>query len=241
MAETETKQSTRDPNHTRTSNAKSNSLRAAVLGSNDGVVSVSSIILGVAGASSNRTAVIAAGIAGLAAGALSMAAGEYVSVSSQRDIEHAYIATEKWRLEQHPEEEFDDLADVYEKKGLSKETARKVVEELTAHNAIKAHLDAEFHIDEKDLSSPTAAALSSLGAFTAGGLIPLAAVSFVPARERIIGTVVAVLFTLTLTGYISAKVSRASLPKVIARVIIGGAAAMLITYAIGHIFGGIVG
>lgn len=237
---TDTAQSTKDPNHIKASNAKLNSLRAAVLGANDGVVSVSSIILGVAGATDSRTAILTAGIAGLAAGALSMAAGEYVSVSSQRDTEHAFITTEKWRLKHHPEEEFEDLAATFERKGLTAATARQVATELTAHNPVKAHLDAEFGIDEEDLSSPTAAALASLVSFTAGGLIPLLAVLIVSPRIRLIGTVIAVLITLGVTGFASATVSRASRSRVIVRVVIGGALAMLVTYGIGHFFGSII-
>jgi VIT1/CCC1 family predicted Fe2+/Mn2+ transporter len=234
--------STRDPNHTKASNAKLNSLRAAVLGANDGVVSVSSIILGVAGATDSRNSILAAGIAGLAAGALSMAVGEYVSVSSQRDTEHTFIRTEKWRLKHHPEEEFEDLAATFQEKGLSSATAHQVAKELTAHNAIKAHLDAEFGIDEEDLSSPTGAALASFVAFTAGGLVPLCATLLASGHQgRIIATVSAVLVALALTGYISAKVGRAPRLRAIARVVVGGAVAMLITYGIGHLFGRIVG
>ena len=241
MSDGSASQSTKDPSHTKASNAKLNSLRAAVLGANDGVVSVSSIILGVAGATNNRNAILAAGIAGLAAGALSMAVGEYVSVSSQRDTEHAFITTEKWRLEHPPEEEFDDLAATFERKGLSAETARQVAKELTAHNPVKAHLDAEFGIDEEDLSSPTAAALASLVSFTVGGLIPLCAVSLVWPSARLMSTVIAVLITLAVTGYASATVSRASHRRVMFRVVVGGALAMIITYGIGHLFGRIIG
>ncbi len=236
------KTTTKDPNHTKASNAKLNSLRAAVLGANDGVVSVSSIILGVAGATDSRNAILAAGIAGLAAGALSMAVGEYVSVSSQRDTEHAFITTEKWRLKHHPEEEFEDLAATFQAKGLSAETAHQVAKELTEHDVIKAHLDAEFGIDEEDLSSPTAAALSSFLAFTAGGLVPLIATLAAPSHtSRIVATVVAVLVALALTGFISGTVSRAPRFRVVARVVIGGAIAMLITFGIGHLFGRITG
>lgn len=239
MAETT---ATKDPAHSKASNAKLNSLRAAVLGANDGIVSVSSIILGVAGATDNRNAILAAGIAGLAAGALSMAVGEYVSVSSQRDTEHAFIKTEKWRLENHPDEEFEDLAATFQAKGLSAKTAHQVAKELTEHDVIKAHLDAEFGIDEEDLSSPTAAALSSFLAFTAGGLVPLIATMLAPGHmSRIVATVVAVLIALALTGYISATVSRAPRARVVTRVIVGGALAMLITFGIGHLFGRITG
>jgi VIT1/CCC1 family predicted Fe2+/Mn2+ transporter len=232
---------TRDPNHSKASNVKLNSLRAAVLGANDGVVSVSSIILGVAGATSSRNSILAAGIAGLAAGALSMAAGEYVSVSSQRDTEHAFIKTEKWRLRHHPEEEFNDLAATFERKGLTSVTARQVAQELTEHDAIRAHLDAEFSIDEEDLSSPAHAALASLAAFILGGLVPLCVTLQVGRQYRLLATVAAVLATLALTGYASATVSRTAHPRVIMRVVAGGAIAMLITFSIGTLFRRLVG
>jgi VIT1/CCC1 family predicted Fe2+/Mn2+ transporter len=231
----------KDPDHVKASSAKLNALRAAVLGANDGVVSVASIILGVAGATSSRNTILAAGIAGLVAGALSMAAGEYVSVSSHRDAEEAFIREEKLRLKNYPDEEFDDLTAVYQRKGLSRATARLVVKELTEHNAVKAHLDAEFNIDENDLIDPVAAAVASFVSFTLGGLIPLCAVLVVGARVRILGTVIAVLVTLAVTGYASAKVSRASRLPVILRVVIGGALAMLVTFGIGNLFGRIVG
>lgn len=226
--------------HAKVSNARLNSLRAAVLGANDGIVSVSSIILGVVGAGVARSGIFAAGLAGLAAGALSMAVGEYVSVSSQRDTEQAYITEEKWHLEQHPQEEFDDLTATFEAKGLSKETARQVARELTEHDAIKAHLDAELHLDEEDLSSPTAAALASLSAFAVGGVVPLFAVIFAAQQYRVITVVAAVIAALIVTGYLSAAVGHAPKPRAIIRVALGGAAAMLITFAIGHLFGGAV-
>lgn len=232
--------SRRHPAHARVSNVKLNSLRAAVLGANDGLVSVSSIILGVAGATNDRVAILAAGLAGLAAGALSMAVGEYVSVSSQRDTEEAYIVLEKQRLEQYPQQEFDDLTATFQHKGLSPSTARQVASELTAHDVIKAHLDAEFNINEADLSSPVAAAIASLAAFTVGGSIPLAAVLAVGPHYRIVATIIAVLIALAVAGYLSARASHASRLRATARVVLGGAAAMCITYGIGHLFGRII-
>ncbi len=220
------------------SNAKSNWLRAAVLGANDGIVSVSSIILGVAGATSSRNAIFTAGMAGLVAGALSMAVGEYVSVSSQSDTEKAYIVAEKKRLEAQPEEEFEALVKIYRAKGMTAKTARRVATELTEHDVIKAHLDAEFGLDEDDLNSPSHAALASMVSFTVGGIVPLLAILSVSDHTtRIVVTFGAVLVALCVTGYLSATVGNASRRRAIVRVVLGGALAMVVTYAIGHAFG----
>ncbi|MBC7707928.1 VIT family protein [Polaromonas sp.] len=220
------------------SNANLNRLRAAVLGANDGIVSVSSIILGVAGATNNRGAIFTAGMAGLVAGALSMAVGEYVSVGSQRDTEDAYIAVEKKRLRTNPEAEFEALAAAYEAKGMTAKTAHLVATELTASDPIKAHIDAELNLDEDDLNSPTQAALASLVAFTAGGIIPLLAVlSVAEHTNRVFVTFGAVLIALTITGYLSATVAKSSRRRAIIRVVIGGALAMTLTYLIGRAFG----
>lgn len=229
------------PDQAPVSNARLNALRAAVLGANDGIVSVSSIILGVAGATDSRTAIFAAGMAGLVAGALSMAVGEYVSVSSQRDTEEAYIAYEKKRLELHSDDEFEELAQAYQSRGLSAKTAHQVAQELTAHDAVRAHLETELNINEEDLSSPVGAALASLIAFFIGGIIPLGTVLTVNHSSRLLATFVAVLLALVVTGYLSATVGKAPRPRAIIRVVIGGAAAMLITYAIGHLFGQVIG
>lgn len=227
--------------NTPVSNARLNALRAAVLGANDGIVSVSSIILGVAGATDNRTAIFAAGMAGLVAGALSMAVGEYVSVSSQRDTEEAYIKHEKMRLQAYPDEEFEELASAYVLRGLSTRTAHLVARELTEHDAVHAHLETELNINEEDLSSPIGAALSSLAAFTIGGAIPLVTVLAVNHGLRLVATVVAVLIALVITGYLSATAGKAPRPRAIIRNLLGGSAAMLITYAVGHLFGQIIG
>jgi len=224
----------------RASNGTLNWLRAAVLGANDGIVSVSSIILGVAGATGARHTILIAGLAGLVAGAFSMAVGEYVSVSSQRDTERAYIAREKRRLRDNPGHELDSLARVYMAKGVSEKTARQMAKELTAKNAIGAHLEAELQIDEDDLNNPVQAALASMISFTVGGLIPLTAVLIASRNSRIAVTFLAVLVALSLTGYVSATVGTASRRRAIVRVVIGGAAAMALTYLVGHIFGTVV-
>lgn len=218
-----------------------NWLRAAVLGANDGVVSVSSIVLGVAGAGVGRGTIFTAGLSGLVAGAMSMAAGEYVSVSSQRDTERAYIAKERRRLGKNPEKELASLAEAYQAKGLSAKTASQVAKELSAGDALKAHLDAEMGLDEDDLNSPVQAALASLISFTIGGAIPLIAVLAAGASVRLVVTFIAVLVALVITGYASASVGGAPKGKAIIRNVIGGALAMLITYGIGYAFGTAIG
>ena len=217
-----------------------NWLRAAVLGANDGIVSISSIVFGVAGATNNRGVIFTAGMAGLVAGALSMAVGEYVSVSSQRDAERAFITREKTRLKSDPGHELKGLTEIYEAKGLTQKTAHQVAVELTKHDPIKAHLDAELNIDEEDLVNPWQAAFASLFAFTLGGLIPFLAIIVANANVRIPVTFVAVLIALTATGYISATVGGASRKRAIIRVVVGGALAMVITYVIGSIFGTVI-
>lgn len=221
----------------RASNSTLNWLRAAVLGANDGIVSVSSIILGVAGATSARHTIFIAGLAGLVAGAFSMAVGEYVSVSSQRDTERAYIAREKRRLRDHPTHELEGLAQTYVAKGVSRKTAMQVARELTAKDALKAHLEAELQLNEDDLNNPLQAAFASMVSFTAGALIPLVAILAAPQNVRIAVTFVAVLIALTVTGYASATVGGASRRRAILRVVMGGAAAMILTYLVGRLFG----
>lgn len=217
--------------------SKLNWLRAAVLGANDGIVSIAGLVVGVAGATTELKIISTAGLAGLVAGALSMAAGEYVSVSTQRDAEKAYIRKEKHELRTNPEEELEELAQMYKQKGLSKATAAKVAEELTAHDALAAHLEVEFGLIEEDLTNPWHAAIASALSFTAGGLIPIASILLPPENMRIPITFVFVLVALAMTGYVSAKLSDAIPKNAVVRVIIGGFFAMIVTYAIGKIFG----
>jgi len=221
----------------RASNATLNWLRAAVLGANDGIVSVSSIILGVAGATSARHTIFIAGLAGLVAGAFSMAVGEYVSVSAQRDTERSFIARERRRLRDDPEHELGGLAQVYTEKGLSEKTALLVAKELTAKDPLSAHLEAELQIDEDDLNNPWQAAGASFVAFTIGGVIPLAAVLLASHQTRVAVTFIAVLLALCVTGYLSATVGDASRKRAIIRIVVGGALAMAATYFVGHLFG----
>lgn len=221
--------------------AKLNWLRAAVLGVNDGLVSVSSIVLGVGGAGVSRGTIFTAGLAGLVAGALSMAVGEFVSVSSQRDSERAFIAREKRRLRDYPTEELVELGKIYEEKGLKPATARQVAKELTAQDAVAAHLDAELNLDEEDLNNPAQAAIASLISFAIGGFIPLIVVLASGESIRLVLTFLAVLAALVITGYLSATIGRAGRKRAVIRVVIGGAVAMIVTYGIGALFGTAVG
>lgn len=214
-----------------------NWLRAGVLGANDGIVSTASLVVGVAGATSDRGALITAGIAGLFAGALSMAVGEYVSVSTQRDTERALVATERRELAEDPEGELKELAEIYETKGLSAEVANRVARELTDHDALAAHADAELHLDPDELTSPWQAGIASFVAFTVGALLPLLAIVLTPAGVRVAITFVAVLAGLALTGTLSAQLGGAPQRPAILRVMAGGALAMAITYAIGVLVG----
>ena len=213
--------------------AKLNWLRAGVLGANDGIVSTAGIVIGVAAATTDRGAIATAGVAGLAAGAMSMAAGEYVSVSTQRDTEQALLAKERQELHEMPEEELEELTQIYEGKGLSRELAEQVAHQLTEHDALGAHAEAELGIDPHDLTNPWHAAWASMIAFTLGALLPLAAVLLVPVTSRIPVTAAAVVVALVVTGWTSAALGDAPRPRAVARNVIGGVAAMIVTYAIG--------
>ncbi len=219
------------------SNSKLNWLRASVLGANDGVVSVASIIFGVAGATDSAGFIFTAGLAGLVAGALSMAAGEYVSVSTQRDTEKALLAKEKYELEHMPEQELAELTGLYEAKGLSRETASVVARELTAHDAFAAHAEAELKIDPNDLTNPWQAALASAASFFSGAIIPLIAIILPTGQLRLPVTFVAVIVVLVITGTLSAYAGGANKTKAIVRVVLGGVVAMAVTYGIGKAFG----
>ena len=218
-----------------------NKLRAAVLGANDGVVSTASLIFGVAGATNDGKAILIAGLAGLFAGAFSMGVGEYVSVSTQRDTEKAYIEKERAELRKNPKGEQAELARLYQEKGLSAKTAAQVAKELSAKDPVRAHLDAELNIDEEKLTNPMHAAVASLLSFTAGALVPLLSAVLAPHDLRIPVTLVAVAIALVLTGYYSATVGGASRRVAVARVVVGGLMAVIITYFIGHLFGVAVG
>ncbi|AKU15386.1 VIT1/CCC1 transporter family protein [Luteipulveratus mongoliensis] len=226
-----------DEPHDESLSGRLNWLRAGVLGANDGIVSVAGIVVGVAGASSDRTAILVAGIAGLTAGAMSMAVGEYVSVSTQRDSEKAMLALERRELREMPREELDELTQIYQDKGLDAELAREVAVELTKKDALAAHADAELGIDPDDLTNPWHAALASFVAFTVGALLPLVAVLVPPPSWRVPVTFVAVLAALALTGHVSARMGSARPWPAVVRNLLGGAAAMAITFAIGNLVG----
>lgn len=223
--------------HSNAANSKLNWLRAAVLGANDGIVSVAAVVVGVAGATSENGFILTAGIAAIAGGALSMAVGEYVSVSTQRDTERALLAKERFELDNYPEQELEELAAIYKQKGLSDATAHVVARELTQNDAFAAHVDAELGIDPNDLTNPWHAAYASAGAFLSGGIIPLIAVIVAPEPVRIFSIFAGVLAALAITGGLSAYVGGAHKTTAIIRNIVGGALAMGITFGIGKLFG----
>ncbi|WP_125776513.1 VIT1/CCC1 transporter family protein [Antribacter gilvus] len=214
-----------------------NWLRAGVLGANDGIVSVAAVVVGVAGATSQHAAILTAGLAALVGGAISMALGEYVSVSSQSDSEKALIAKERRELAEMPEEELAELAAIYEAKGLSSATARQVATELTAHDALAAHLDAELNIDADDVVSPWHAAIASAVAFTAGAILPLVAILVVPEPAKVLVTFVVVLAALAATGATAAWIGGSPRFRATLRVVVGGALALGATFAIGSLLG----
>lgn len=220
--------------------AKLNWLRAGVLGANDGIVSTAGLVVGVAGATTDRSALVVAGVAGLVAGALSMAGGEYVSVSTQRDAEKALLAKEVRELAETPDEELAELAGFYRDKGLSEATAQQVAEELTAHDALRAHAEIELGIDYEALVNPWHAAWASLVAFTFGALLPLLAIVLPPSGARLPVTVVAVVAALTLTGAVSARLGSAPVLPAVARNVGVGVLAMGLTFAVGTMVGGVL-
>lgn len=223
--------------HGASASARLNWLRAAVLGANDGVVSVAGIVVGVAGATAQRGPIFTAGLAGLTAGAVSMALGEYVSVSSQRDSEQALLAKEYLELRQMPDLELAELTAIFEAKGVSAQTAAQVAEELTAHDAFAAHADAELNIDPEDLANPWQAAAASAASFITGALLPLLAIMLPPVAWRVPVTFVAVLVALGLAGALSARIGGSNVYRAVLRVVIGGAVGLAFTYGVGHLFG----
>jgi VIT1/CCC1 family predicted Fe2+/Mn2+ transporter len=214
-----------------------NWLRAGVLGANDGIVSTAAIVLGVAGATESRGPVILAGLVGLMAGAMSMAVGEYVSVSTQRDTEKAVLDIERRELIETPDEELDELTNIYAAKGIDPDLARQVAVQLTAKDALGAHAEAELGLDPNDLTNPWHAALASFVAFVAGACIPLLGV-VISAQAWV--TVLAVGIALAITGSLAARLGSAPVPRAVVRNIAGGLLAMAVTYLLGGLVGGLL-
>lgn len=215
---------------------RSNWLRAAVLGANDGILSISSIAIGVAAASATREPIVLSTVAGLVAGALSMAAGEYVSVSSQTDTEKADIAREAEELKTMPEEELQILAAIYEQRGLTKETARQVAKELSEKDALAAHVRDELGINEISMANPIQAALASGAAFTVGGALPLVVALFIPVKSMEYFLYAFSIMFLVILGIIAAKIGGSSVIKAILRITIWGTLAMGLTALVGYLF-----
>ena len=215
-------------------------LRAMVLGANDGIISTACLVLGVAAATTERSAILTAGMAGLVAGAASMALGEYVSVSSQRDSEQSDIAKEKWELEHTPDIELAELAGIYRKKGLPQALAHEVAVELTKHDALKTHLAEELGIHEATRARPLQASVGSAGSFAVGAAIPLIAVSAFSQSLRFTGTIAVVVLTLIALGGSSAKYGGAHPVRPVIRVVLGGLVAIAVTMAVGKLFGAAV-
>ncbi|WP_262852586.1 VIT1/CCC1 transporter family protein [Mumia quercus] len=213
-----------------------NQLRAGVLGANDGIVSTAGIVIGMAAATTRVPVILAAGLAGLAAGALSMASGEYVSVSTQRDTERALLEAEREQLARDPDAALDELTHEYVGKGLSESLARQVATELSAGDALAAHADAELHLDPDELTNPWQAAFASIVSFTIGGMLPLLAIILCPVEVRIPVTFGAVVLALVLTGWVSARLGHAPPGRATVRTVIGGALAMVTTYVLGRAF-----
>lgn len=216
---------------------RSNWLRAAVLGANDGIISISSIAIGMAAATTTRDPIVLATLAGLVAGALSMAAGEYVSVSSQTDTEKADIEREAEELRAQPEEELHILAEIYEKRGLKKETAMQVAKELTEKDALATHVRDELGINEMTSAKPIQAALASGAAFSAGGLLPLLVALFTPVGVMEYVLYGSAIVSLIILGTIAARTGGSGIRKAIVRVTIWGTLAMGLTALVGYLFG----
>src|SRR6476661_5933646 len=217
--------------------ARLNWLRAGVLGANDGIVSVAATVVGVAGVTNDLAPILVAGTAAVVGGAVSMALGEYVSVSSQSDSQRALIEKERRELAEDPEAELAELAAIYQEKGLTAETAAKVAKELTAHDVLAAHLSAELNIDEADIVSPWHAAFASAIAFTIGAILPMLAILLPPPGIRVPLTFISVLVALALTGALGAWIGGGSKTRAAVRVVVGGALALAATFMIGNLLG----
>ncbi|PZF79309.1 VIT1/CCC1 transporter family protein [Jiangella anatolica] len=214
-----------------------NWLRAGILGANDGIISTAGIVVGVAGATTDRDWLLLTGLAGLVAGAFSMAGGEYTSVSAQRDTERAALARERWELEHLPGEELAELTELYRERGLSPDVAERVARELTARDALAAHAEAELGIDADEQTNPWTAAISSFVAFALGAMLPLLAIVLPPASARVPVTMVTVVVALALTGYVGARLGGGRRVRAAARAVFVGLLTMAVTYAVGSLVG----
>lgn len=237
MSETNAAQTDHHEPHDTGLASRLNWLRAGVLGANDGIVSTAAIVLGVAGATDNRGSIVLSGLIGMMAGAMSMAAGEYVSVSTQRDTEKAVLDRERRELAETPEEELEELAGLYEAKGIEPALARQVAAQLTAKDALRAHAEAELGLDPDELTNPWQAAGASFLAFLVGASIPLLGVVIAPSAWV---TVVAVAIALAVTGSVSARLGSAPVRRAVLRNVAGGLLAMGVTYLLGTVAGGLV-
>lgn len=215
-------------------------LRAAVLGANDGIVSTASLIVGVAAATPDRNTILIAGVAGLVAGAMSMAAGEYVSVSTQSDTEQADLETERLALEESPEEEHEELSQIYADRGVEIGLARQVATQLMDHDSLAAHARDELGISETVGTRPVQAALTSAATFSLGALLPLIALALTPVVHVIPAVSIASLASLALLGAVSARAGGADVVRAATRVTLWGALAMAVTAAIGALFGTVI-
>jgi VIT1/CCC1 family predicted Fe2+/Mn2+ transporter len=216
---------------------RSNWLRAAILGANDGILSTASIIIGVAAAATTRESIVLAGIAGLVAGALSMAAGEYVSVSSQSDIETADLKREQQELDEYPEEELQELAKIYSNRGLTPELSLEVAKQLTQHNALEAHARDELGINDISQAKPLQAAFASGAAFIFGGILPIIVAFYVELNHMIVLQYSFSILFLAFLGAVTAKTGGSSVWKSVVRITFWGTLAMLFTALIGYLFG----
>ncbi|WP_047241504.1 VIT1/CCC1 transporter family protein [Corynebacterium epidermidicanis] len=223
--------------HSDSVNSRLNWLRAGVLGANDGIVSVAGLLMGVAATGADSHALLIAGVAAVASGAVSMALGEYVSVSAQRDTEQRLVAKERWELENFPEDEHLELVSILRSKGLSEAVAEQAVREMEQHDRLAAHLDLELGMAEDDYTNPWVAAGSSAVSFVVGAFIPLLVCMLVPDYMRVWATLIGTLIALGVTGGLSAVFSGGSRSRSVARLAVGGALALAVTYAIGWVFG----
>ncbi len=227
-----------DEPHGQGHRAQLNWLRAGVLGANDGIVSIAALLLGVIATGLGEGAILLAGIASTIAGAVSMALGEYVSVSAQRDTEKKLLALERWELREQPEAEHQELTGILMGYGISANTADQAAQEIGKRDPLAAHLQLELGMDSEELTNPFVAALSSAMAFLLGALLPLLSVVFAPSGSEAWVVTATTLVTLALTGFISAVLSKTSRLRSCIRLVVGGALGLALTYGVGSLFGG---